>query len=345
MLNAMSARRGAALAALVALAAIGAGCGDDDATSAKTTASSAAQETTTSYPVTISNCGKTLTIDKPPQRVVAGSGGLAEVLAALGVADKLVGIFVAPEKYGPLNPAGGSDDYLDELKDVPVLNPEAGGDISAEAVLGARPDFAFSQGEASGEGGPSAEQYERANITVFNYSFYCGKPEDQSVEQDLKDIRNLGIIFDAQARATRIIDDIRAQIAAVEKAVSGRKPIPTLIWEAYTDEQIVLTQCCLNHDIVAKAGGKGLFRESTYDKPVSKEAIAASDAEAVIGISADKKRFKSYLPAMQRVIARTPAGRAGREIVRIPNFFGMPIRNGDHVEHVARALHPDAFPE
>lgn len=333
-------------ALLVALAVLVAGCGGDDPPeSAGTPAGpeAAAMGNRTSYPVTIRNCGKDLTIDKPPERVAAGSGGLGEVLAALGVADKLVGFFVAPEEYGPLNPASSGDDYLDELKDVEVLSPGTG-DISAEAVLAARPDFVYSQGEAAGEGGPSAEQYENAGITVFQYSFYCGEPEDQSIEQDLNDIRDLGIIFDAQDRADALIEKIRGQVDAVEKAVAGREEVKTLYWEAYTDEPIVLTQCCLNHDVVAKAGGEALFRESTFDEPVSKEVIAASDAEAVLGISSEESKFKQYVPAMQRVISETPAVQSGRPIARIPNFFGMPIRDGDHVETVARALHPDAFP-
>lgn len=268
------------------------------------------------------------------------------MLAALGVADRLVGLFVAPEIYGPLNPARSGDDYLAELKDVQVLNPgvtHGTSKISAEAVLAARPDFVYSQGVESGEGGPSAEQYQNAGITVFQYSFYCGEAEDQSIEQDLTDIRNLGIIFDVQDRADALINKIRGQIDAAQKAVAGRKTVKMIYWEAYTDEPIVLTQCCLNHDVVAKAGGEALFRESTYDNPVSKEVIANADAEAVLGISADETEFTQFVPAMQRVIANTPAGRSGRPIVRIPNFFGMPIRDGDHVEAVARALHPEAF--
>jgi len=247
---------------LSAGALLAAGCGSDDSSSSagRSTAKPAtAAKQTTTYPVDVENCGNTLTIDKPPQRVVAGSGPLGEVLASIGVADRLVGLFVAPEQYGPLNPAGSGEDYLSELKTIKVLNPKADGEISAEAVLAARPDFVFSAGRASGEGGPSDKQYQRAGITVFQYSFYCGSSKDQSIEQDLQDIRNLGIIFNAHDRADAVITHVRGQLAAVQKAIAGRKKLKMLYWEAYTDKPITLTQCCLNFDIVDKAGGKALF--------------------------------------------------------------------------------------
>jgi hypothetical protein len=71
---------------------------------------------------------------------------------------------------------------------------------------------------------------------------------------------------------------------------------------------------------------------------------ASSDAEAVLSISDELEEFQQFVLTMQRAIANTPAGRSRRSIIRIPNFFVMPIRDGDHVEAVARALHPAAFP-
>ena len=47
----------------------------------------------TEYPVTIENCGRTLTIESSPQRVLASWQNTGEILLALGLEDRLVGVY------------------------------------------------------------------------------------------------------------------------------------------------------------------------------------------------------------------------------------------------------------
>ena len=43
------------------------------------------------YPMTIENCGHTVTVDAPPQRAVSLNQGSTEILLSLGLADRMVG--------------------------------------------------------------------------------------------------------------------------------------------------------------------------------------------------------------------------------------------------------------
>ena len=48
----------------------------------------------TQYPLTLQNCGSTVTFDKAPQRVVSIGQSSTEILLSLGLADKIVGTAV-----------------------------------------------------------------------------------------------------------------------------------------------------------------------------------------------------------------------------------------------------------
>ncbi|MGH3814708.1 MAG: hypothetical protein ACRDUV_20050 [Pseudonocardiaceae bacterium] len=145
------------------------------------------------------------------------------------------------------------------------------------------------------------------------------------------------------APSIRYRSQLRRQLAGAERAVAGRGTPKTLLWDAYQGE-VVLYPCCLFHDVARHAGGDTLFRELTYtyEVTISREAIAASPAEVVVGIEYDQGA-EQYLDDLTRVIANTPAGRNNR-IGLIPNYFASPARVGEHVQAMARVIHPEAFP-
>jgi hypothetical protein len=83
-------------AALVVVAVLGL-----TACAADAPAADAASEATAGFPLTLENCGETITLDAPPERVVLLESAPVTILDALGVLDRVVsraGNF-APEYY------------------------------------------------------------------------------------------------------------------------------------------------------------------------------------------------------------------------------------------------------
>ncbi|MDE2840887.1 MAG: hypothetical protein OXM03_09700, partial [Chloroflexota bacterium] len=69
-----------------------AGCGTVVAPQPAAEPAAPAQEAETAYtPVTIENCGFTITYDQPPQRAISLSQQSTELMLALGLQDSMVG--------------------------------------------------------------------------------------------------------------------------------------------------------------------------------------------------------------------------------------------------------------
>ena len=91
----------------------------------------------TDYPLTIENCGTSVTFDAPPGRVVTIKSTATELLLALGLGDRIVGVGF---QDGPVPDQWAPATELTVLADrVP----------SQEVVLEAEPDFVYGGWESS----------------------------------------------------------------------------------------------------------------------------------------------------------------------------------------------------
>lgn len=80
--------RPAAACVAVLVAVVLAACGDDAGAPA---AGADGVPSAAGYPVTIENCGRTLTFDTPPSRAVLPYHPIAEIVVGLGLADRAIG--------------------------------------------------------------------------------------------------------------------------------------------------------------------------------------------------------------------------------------------------------------
>ncbi len=116
------------------------GCGDVSQP-AQNTFPTTPPASATGYPVTITNCDKTYTYQRAPQRVVTGWPTTVDTLSDLGIGRSVVG-YVSGE-FGPpprdIKPQKLSDKYVPPT----------------ETILAARPDFFLANGDSqlSGESG------------------------------------------------------------------------------------------------------------------------------------------------------------------------------------------------
>lgn len=121
-------------------------------------------------PVTIENCGRTLTFDAPPQRVVSIGQGTHEILLSLGLAERIVG---TATWLAPL-----PDHLAEEGNALVRLSDNV---PSFESVLGTRPDLVMVQwindiGPEAGRVGTFA-QFEEFGIPVYVSPAECAKSD------------------------------------------------------------------------------------------------------------------------------------------------------------------------
>ena len=177
-------------------------------------ASSGAAMAQTTYPLTIDNCGFAVTLPAAPQRVVTIKSTATEMLLALGLSDRIVGVGFqdgpAPEPWTAAATA------------LPVLSDKL---PSQEVVLEAEPDFVYGGWESNFAADGAGERPTLAELGVAGYVAPAAcrsiKPAKLSFDDVFAEITEMGAIFDAAPAAEALVAEQRAALAAVAPDARG----------------------------------------------------------------------------------------------------------------------------
>lgn len=167
----------------------------------------------TDYPLTIENCGITVTFDAPPERVVTIKSTATELLLALGLGDKIVGVGF---QDGPVPDAWAPAAQLTILADrVP----------SQEVVLEAEPDFVYGGWESSfaADGAGTRDSLHALGVLTYVAPTACrseGTPEKLSFEDVFDQIVEMGAIFDVEQRAAQLVAEQRTMLEEIKPAAN-----------------------------------------------------------------------------------------------------------------------------
>lgn len=151
----------------------------------------------TSYPLTLENCGVTVTIDRPPQRVASLYQASTEILLSLGLADRIVG---TSTWFDPVLPALEADN-----DGVPRL---ADNDPSLETVLAVEPDLVTSASAHTFTPSVVAERSRLAHLGVATYqspSVCTGARVDGETVTRTEPLR-FDTLFDKITQLAQIVD-------------------------------------------------------------------------------------------------------------------------------------------
>ncbi|WP_350339758.1 putative F420-0 ABC transporter substrate-binding protein [Actinotalea lenta] len=219
-----------ASAATAALALL-AGCSSATASQAApagTAAPSASPSTSdAASPMTVDNCGVEVTVDGPPQRIVAIKSSAIEMLLALGVGDRIVGTGF-PD--GPL-PA-------DLAADAPDLHQLSDKVPSAEVVLQTRPDLVYAGWESNLTAQGAGDRTTLAGLGVATYvspsackeSAY--QPHPLTFDGVFGEITQLGRLLGVPQAAADLVAKQRAELASITPDSRGL----TALWYSSGDD-------------------------------------------------------------------------------------------------------------
>ena len=168
----------------------------------------------TSYPLTLDNCGVAVTFAAAPQRVVTIKSTATELLLALGLADRIVGVGF---QDGPA-PAP----WTDAAAALPVLSDKL---PSQEVVLEAAPDLIYGGWESNFAADGAGERPTLAELGVATYVSPAAcrsiKPAKLTFDEVFAEIDEMGTIFDATAAAETLVAEQKAALAAIAPDVRG----------------------------------------------------------------------------------------------------------------------------
>lgn len=301
------------------------------------------------YPLVVENCGRTLTIPAPPERVLTGYQNTVEMMIALGLGDKVVGR--QPFTQSPVLPEQqAAFDAIPEL--TPGL-PDNAQSVAAsrEVQLAAQPDFVLANGEYEvnpARGVASVADFEAAGAQVFiltagHSSGSCGK-DQPTIEQVYGDLITLGRIFGVEQRAEALVAEMKADIAEVKGTLAGRQPVRVLAYDSGEGPLVTMSDRYFD---VSIAGATNIVDSDQGYPEVGAEVLVAGDPEAIVTVNYEpgplEPEAREKEAFLRTVVPQSPAVRDNRFIHMESIAFSPGVRNAQTVRDLAEALHPDAF--
>jgi iron complex transport system substrate-binding protein len=267
------------------------------------------------FPLTVRDAlGRTVTVPRPPRRIVSTAPSVTEILFALGLGRWVVGV-------------SDADDYPPEGLEGKA---RVGGVIlNAERILALRPDLVV--GVASLQQG-QLERLIRLGLPVLAV-------DARSLEETLLQVLILGRVTGSEPAAEQLVAGLRARMAEVQRRVHGRYG-PRVYVEIWDQPLQTAAAGTFIDDLVRRGGGRNLFADLRGWPQVAPEAVIRRDPEVIL---------LTY-PGRGRVVARpgwaqVTAVRRGRIHELDPDLVSRPgPRLVDGLERIARLLHPEAFP-
>ena len=168
----------------------------------------------TAYPLTLDNCGVQVTLPAAPQRVVTIKSTATEMLLALGLGDRIVGVGFqdgpAPEPWTAAAAA------------LPILSDKL---PSQEVVLKTEPDFIYGGWESNFAADGAGERPTLAELGIASYVSPAAcrsiKPAKLTFDDVFAQIGEMGTIFDAAPAAEALIAEQKDALAAVSPDARG----------------------------------------------------------------------------------------------------------------------------
>ncbi|MBN9514281.1 MAG: ABC transporter substrate-binding protein [Alphaproteobacteria bacterium] len=270
-------------------------------------------------PVTVRDAfGRDVTVPAPPQRIVTIFASNTEMVAALGLANRIVGI----EAFTRFPP---------EVLGKPLVGGRLG--FSVDAVVDRKPDLVVVT-PARQAANQLVEPMERLGIPVLVLLH-------RRVPEILDNIRLLGKICGVPERGEALAAELRARLDKVEKQVEGlpRPSVVMITGRLGNGLLLIARPGTYTGDAVLMAGGRFAL-DSGAIAQISPEAVLKSDPDVLLFAGSDKD-LKELIARPGWADMRAVRGGRAFTVVRAELLIPGP-RTIAGVEKLAAVLHPTA---
>ncbi|WP_018132585.1 ABC transporter substrate-binding protein [Effusibacillus pohliae] len=275
----------------------------------------------TSYPLTIKDAtGTDVTVQKEPQRIVSLAPSDTEILFALGLGDKVVGV----DKFS---------DYPAEAKNKPVI-----GDMNTdtEKVVAQKPDLVLGGASLNSK---AIEALRKLGITVFAV-------EPKTLADVQQNIRDIGKITNTSGKAEEVVRGMEKKVADIKSKLQSladdKKP---LVYVEVSPAPDIFTagKGTFMDELVQLAGAKNAFGDVNGWAKISAEQVVAKNPQVIIsthGVTADVQKEIAARPGWDKIAAVKD-----KKVVAVDtNLVSRPgPRLVEGLELFAKAIHPELF--
>jgi iron complex transport system substrate-binding protein len=263
---------------------------------------------------------RTVTVPTPPQRIVTIFASNTEMVAALGLADRIVGI-EAYTRYPP------------EVSDKPLVGGRLG--FSVDAIVSARPDLVVVT-PARQAAHQLVDPMERIGVPIIVLM-------QRSVQEIFANIRLLGRVAGLPDRGEELARRLEARLASTVQRVKDREPPRVVMITGRLGNGLLLVARpdTYTGDAIELAGGRFALEGRGPIAQVSPEAVLAADPDVLLYAGSSAQRDELITRpgwSEMRAVTTKRAYTASRAELLIPG-----PRTIDGIEHLAALLHATAL--
>jgi iron complex transport system substrate-binding protein len=266
--------------------------------------------------------GRTVQITGIPQRIISLSPSNTEMVYALGLQDRLVGV----TSY---------DDYPPDAKNKPIVSDYS--TVDQEKIVTAKPDLVLADSIQKNDTIPALE---KLGITVYTMS-----PDNMA--GILNEIKVIGQITGKTQEADKLVSNLTGRIQAVNdktaKLTDSQKPRVLFItwydpiWTAGSDTMIQY--------LIDTAGGVNIAADLKGYTTITLESAIQRNPQVIIVMSSmgDNHTSLNYINSNDQFKA-TDAVKNGQVYEIDADIFGRTTpRIVDGLETLAKLFHPELF--
>ena len=203
-------------------------------------------------PVTIENCGVTITYDQPPQRAVSMAQHATEVMLTLGLQDHMVGTAYLEDPILP--------DVAEAYATIPVLSDTY---PSREVFLAAEPDFVYGGWVSAFRDEVAGSRESLMELNIGSYLAHANCLEAKATVEDVfADFLNIGKIFGISDRAEAYVAEKRERLAEINAKTQPADPkVKVFVFDSGDEAPYTAAGTGIVNALLEAAGGVNIFAD------------------------------------------------------------------------------------
>jgi len=274
--------------------------------------------TSSAQPITVQDAfDRSVSLPAPPQRIVPIFASNVEIVASLGLADRIVGI----ESYTR---------YPPEVLDRPLVGGRLG--FSVDAVVGLQPDLVVvtPSRQAANQ---LIDPMERIGVPIMVLL-------QRSVPEILDNIRLMGRVAGVPERGEAVAARFQGRLDAVKRKVEGQSAPSAIMITGQLGNGLMLVarEGTYTGDAIKLAGARFALQGTRTLAQVSPEAILNADPDVLLWAGSDRD-LKQLIAQPGWADMRAVKSRRAHAVSRVELLIPGP-RTIDGIEHLAAIFHP-----
>lgn len=262
--------------------------------------------------------GNKARIEKRPEKIISLIPSNTEILFALGLGDKIVGLT-------------SNDDYPEQVSKKEIVGDYNGSNL--ERIVEMEADLVLVYREGNED---DVKILKEAGITVLGFGA-------ESIDGVMKDIEDIGMITGKNKEAKKLVDSMKAKKNEIVEKVKDQDKVK-VFYEIWHDPLQAAGKGSFMDEIMTLAGGENIASDAEGEYPkYDLEQLIERDPEVYLTSEDVADKTVESMKARPG-FSEIKAIKNNRVYILDPNITSRPgPRIVEALELVAKAIHPEVF--